>query len=504
MTDRPLRALIGHLRHALGQPDAGGLDDAELLKRWLTRRDQAAFEVLVWRYGPMVLNVCQRLLHHRQDIEDAFQATFLIFVRKAASIRKREGVGGWLYRVAYRVAVRAGSTKRRQQQREHSLGAVPAVDAGSDLDWGDVRPVLDEEIHRLALRYRAPFLLCYLQGRTNAEAARELGCPEGTVASRLARARELLRQRLLRRGITAGSAGFAFLLARNGLAVELPETLARGTVKAALGLAGGTAASRLVPSSAVYLTEGVLRTMFLKKVKMAALFILVVGVLGGSGLVYGLLAQEPPAPRTSESPSPEGAQSPRAPNLAGVFSPQEGILVFLGTPLKADEKVPAERIGTVKLGDQVVKYRKLRVGDTVEEGQILGQLDDELARVDMEIKQAEVRASQASVVASDKTRDEAQHRYYTQLRLQNGAVRNGTSEEDVRGAKLAWDRYIAEANRMRESLVVAQLELKKAQTIMAGYEIRCRVHGVIKAINVRPGEAVRKLEPVFSIKLPDE
>src|SRR5262249_1365227 len=161
-----------------------------LLQRWLARRDEAAFELLLWRHGPMVLALCRRLLRHAQDAEDAFQATFLTLVRKAGSIANREALAAWLYKVAYRVALRARAAAATRAALPITSMDLPAAEPAQDLLWRDLRPVLDEEVSRLPARFRGPFVLCYLEGKTNEQAARELGCPLGTVLSRLSRGRE--------------------------------------------------------------------------------------------------------------------------------------------------------------------------------------------------------------------------------------------------------------------------------------------------------------------------
>src|SRR5262245_41192493 len=172
MAHEPLGMFIRQLRRMVGPPEGGGLTDAQLLERWVAGRDEAAFEVLLWRHGAMVLGVCRRLLADPHDVDDAFQATFLTLVRRAAAVRKREALAGWLYRVAYRVALRARG--RRQQRAARETGGVEwlGADSESDFLWRDLRPVLDEEIQRLPDKYRSTFVLCHLQGLTNEEAAR--------------------------------------------------------------------------------------------------------------------------------------------------------------------------------------------------------------------------------------------------------------------------------------------------------------------------------------------
>ena len=228
-----IRRLRGDI--AAGQP--GGLSDAQLLDRWLVRRDQAAFEVLLWRHGPMILGVCRRVLNNDADVEDAFQAAFLLLVRKAAAIRRRESVAAWLYRTAYRVALRARQRMDKQSVRETTGVEWLPDDTSANVVWRDVRPILDEEINRLPEKYRIPFIRCYLEGCTNEEAAVEMGCPLGTIHSRLAWARERLRERLTRRGVTLATTGVTALLAHKAASAALSAPLARTTLQAAFAYA---------------------------------------------------------------------------------------------------------------------------------------------------------------------------------------------------------------------------------------------------------------------------
>src|SRR5262245_36773056 len=206
-----LRETLELFRHLT--PVAGaGLADGQLLARFAAARDEGAFEALVRRHGPLVLSICRRVLRHEQDAEDAFQATFLVLVRKADAIAKREALSSWLYGVAYHVARKAQARTVRRQARQTDLHDLPAADAAPEVLWRELRPVLDAEVNRLPPRYRAPFVLCYLQGKTNAQAARELGRPLGTIVAQLARARQQLRVRLARRGLALAAGGWVTLL----------------------------------------------------------------------------------------------------------------------------------------------------------------------------------------------------------------------------------------------------------------------------------------------------
>jgi RNA polymerase sigma factor (sigma-70 family) len=309
MGQEPLRSLLRGLRR-LGECAGAALSDAELLERFARRRDEAAFEVLVWRHGPLVLGVCRRLLRHEQDIEDAFQATFLALVRKAHTILRREAVGAWLYRVAYRVALAARGAASEQAARAQPWADQRATEGKDELLWRDLRPVLDEEVMRLPEKYRAPFVLCCLEGKTNEEAAAQLDCPRGTVLSRLARARQRLRGRLARRGVTLSAAALVTAAAERGLAA-LPAGLVELTIRAVPVGTAGAAAATGVSARVAALAEGVLRVMFVNRLKTVLLVAVMVALTGaGAGLLAaGMLPGEAGgAPQAGASaPQPEKA-----------------------------------------------------------------------------------------------------------------------------------------------------------------------------------------------------
>ncbi len=221
-------------------PAFSALTDGQLLDRFVGQRDQAAFELLLWRHGAMVLNVCWRVLRQAQEVEDAFQATFLTLARKAPSIARREAVVSWLYRVAFRVALAA---KARMPRTCPDVRDLPDMRAERTPVWDDLRTVLDEEIHRLPTRYRLPVVLCYLENQTNEEAARRLGCPVGTVFSRLARGRALLRARLTRRGIALSTGLLTTLMCANAATANVTDQLVHAALKTAMDFGAGAAAA---------------------------------------------------------------------------------------------------------------------------------------------------------------------------------------------------------------------------------------------------------------------
>ncbi|HWY86616.1 MAG TPA: sigma-70 family RNA polymerase sigma factor, partial [Gemmataceae bacterium] len=200
MATGQLTRLVHHLRRAALLRDGAGLTDAELLGMFLCRRDDAAFEALVRRHGPMVMGVCRRILSNLADAEDAFQATFVVLVRKASSVVPRATVGNWLYGVAYRTALAARRANVRRASKEKKVRDMPHPEPGPEATWQDLQPFLDEELSNLPDKYRMPVVLCDLEGRTRKEVARTLGIPDGTLSNRLATARKLLAKRLARHG----------------------------------------------------------------------------------------------------------------------------------------------------------------------------------------------------------------------------------------------------------------------------------------------------------------
>jgi RNA polymerase sigma-70 factor (ECF subfamily) len=227
MTSADGDTVISYLRMTLCAGTMAGAPDGELLEQFLAQRDEAAFAALLRRHGPMVWRVCRGLLAHPQDAEDAFQATFLILARKAAAIGRRQLLANWLFGVARRAALNMRALRARRARHEQSCGDLPDVPATVETPWDDIQAVLDEELARMPAKYRLPLLLCGLEGMTHAEAGAYLGWPTGTVAGRLSRGRELLRTRLLRRGVTAPAAALAALLAPDAASAAVPPRWSR-------------------------------------------------------------------------------------------------------------------------------------------------------------------------------------------------------------------------------------------------------------------------------------
>ncbi len=237
---------------------------------------------LVRRHGPMVLGVCRRVLHNSHDAEDAFQATFLVLARKAASVVKRESVGSWLYGTAYRTAMEARTMNARRRSRERPVENLPRpiVVPAEAQDW---RPLLDRELSLLPEKYRAAIVLCDLEGRTRKESARFLSINEGTLSSRLARGRTLLARRLTSCGVILSGGALMVALSQEA-AAALSANLVISTAKAAALVAAGHAAA--VSTTAVLLMKGVMKAMLLKKLRLVVGAVLVVMAVGAVGLGF--------------------------------------------------------------------------------------------------------------------------------------------------------------------------------------------------------------------------
>ncbi len=271
------------------------LSDQHLLQLFSDQQDESAFGSLLRRHGSMVLDVCRGVLGNEADVEDAFQATFLILARKAASIRKRGSVGSWLHGVAYRTALKARSRLTTRQKNE-ARAPARTISEPDDLTWREVRQIVHEELTGLAERYRAPLVACYLEGKTQHEAVAQLGLATSTLKERLERGRSLLRARLLRRGLGPAAVLLATAWPSATASACLPPTLVSSTIKAAsLFAVGQAAATGVISVKVAALTEGVLKTMFLTKLKLATAALVFAGFLA-SGVLAASLCAEPAKP----------------------------------------------------------------------------------------------------------------------------------------------------------------------------------------------------------------
>jgi RNA polymerase sigma factor (sigma-70 family) len=295
-----------------------GMTDGQLLGRFLSQGDAPALEALIRRHGPLVLSVCRRMLRRDQDVEDAFQATFLVLIRKASKLAGVEMIGNWLYGVSYRTAfrVRAASFRAAELERRYSWHAAAATPPPQPEVGGELAAILDDAVHGLPRKYREPVVLCLMQDLSRAEAARRLGVKEGTLSGRLARAKEMLADRLRRRGVTLSAAGLTICLSVGTASAVVSSKLLAVTVRSA-GRVWFSPADPTPPGTAdaVRLHEEVVREMVRVKfgVWLAAAGSLVAAGLLVTALIGKTVTREGPTP---PSPGPV-AQPGGAPLVAG-------------------------------------------------------------------------------------------------------------------------------------------------------------------------------------------
>jgi RNA polymerase sigma factor (sigma-70 family) len=276
-------AILRHLQQLAETQSAQGLTDRQLLQRFVQRREGDAFAALMRRHGRLVWGVCRHVLRREHDAEDAFQAAFLVLARRAASIRNLDSLASWLHGVAFRLAMNARRSATKRTDRERRAVENKEDASASDLGWRDLQAILDEELQRLPDRYRAPFVLCCLEGRSRAEAAAELGWKDGTISSRIATARRLLQDRLTRRGVTLPAVLTAGVLWGQSASACVPAALVKSALKSALLMEAGCEASRAVAPSVAALVKDGMKTVALAKLKIAAALMLAASLLGGIG-----------------------------------------------------------------------------------------------------------------------------------------------------------------------------------------------------------------------------
>lgn len=277
--------VVRQLRRAVLQVKDAERGDGELLERFITHRDDRAFESLVRRHGPMVLGVCQRVLRNQADAEDAFQATFVVFIRKAASIVPAAKVANWLYGVAHKTALKAGAMNRTRRVKERQAAMAPRRNAPDDVA-AQVLDILDRELHTLPEKYRTPIILCDLEGRSYKEAAAQLGCPAGTLSGRLTRARALLARRLASHGLLLPAGVLVTILAQRASASLSPSLIAWTVRTAALLATGKGVCTGVVSARVAVLAQGVLKMLLLSKLRIPTAVLLLVLAAIATGWIF--------------------------------------------------------------------------------------------------------------------------------------------------------------------------------------------------------------------------
>jgi RND family efflux transporter MFP subunit len=489
MAEHELTRLLSQIRRRAARGDAGP-SDAHLLERFAVGGDEAAFELLVWRHQRLVFGVCRRVLHDVHDAEDAFQATFLALARKAGSIGKRAALASWLYKVAYRAALTARAGRARRTTREQPIRAADEFAAppsfGNSLERQDLEAIVDEEVSRLPERFRVATVLCYLEGKTVEEAALQLGCPRGTVASRLARARQRLRTRLARRGLALTTASLTAAFGETSVWAATPERLVRATAQTArLYAAGSVAAGPGVPVTIATLTEEVLRAMFIRKLTTAtAILVACAGVLLlGSGVAFRIYANAgtEPAPLVVATDAPLGQNAARDP---GPVTPPTPVTVR--RPVQR-QTVPFEDFtgrleGTMGVSiravvDGVVQKVHFKSSEAIKKGSLLFEIDPRpsrsaLAPATVDLVVAETQLEAATEIL-EKARKAYEAGFLTRKTLDQIADERAIAQQKrdaVRAPTQRARRNPAEASRVvapANGTIVAQL-VKIGDSVSAG------------------------------------
>jgi RND family efflux transporter MFP subunit len=466
MHGRPATEVVDGVATLHDSGTACGQSDSELLEQFLRGRGavaEAGFAALVARHGPMVHRVCRGVLREANDADDAFQATFLILARKAGSIRQRGSIASWLYGVARRAALRARSQRLRRHQHEITAGAM-AMQHEEQNGEADLSQEVQDEVDRLAARYRSAVILCDLEGLTHEQAARELGIPVGTVKVRLSRARQRLRERLLRRGLAPALLGLG-VGARGSSWISAP--LVDSTVAAAMQIAAGQAATVSLPVA--LLVQGVNRAMVLAKVKLGVALLtgclplfLVVGLIvhavSGASRSGPLPAISAATPNQRDAPQDAKGAAPEARNI-------EAVRKMTFVPLiRADATLePRQSVAISSSVSGTIKQVLVDLGDRVKKGKLLLEIDAPELADDLE----EARALVA---------------------LEEARVRQVESHIGKKGetATTEADRQLAVAQ-----LKVAQVRLHKLENRMAAYRLTSPLDGVVSRRNAHVGEVVR-------------
>jgi RNA polymerase sigma factor (sigma-70 family) len=305
-----ISSFFRHLTRGMAAETLQDQSDRQLVERLVAGRDDAVFEAIVRRHGPMVFRVCWRVLQQEPDAEDAFQTTFLILARQLHTVRRHASLASWLHGIAHRVALKARAQDATRRRREQKTTAARFPD---EVAWGDVRAVLDAELEHLPGKWRLPLILCYLEGQTQDEAAKQLGSSQRTLRRRLEEAKEALGRRLTARGVVWPAALSAVLLSDCIAPAALAPRLVSSTVEVACIVTGRAALKAVVSARVIALTEGVLKTMLTSKLKIATAALVMVTALavGAGGLLYQMQAAQPPAGHPKSVTVPPGVSATR-------------------------------------------------------------------------------------------------------------------------------------------------------------------------------------------------
>jgi RNA polymerase sigma factor (sigma-70 family) len=514
MPGGPSLAVLHDVRTLFDAGTATGLSDRQLLERFAGRRDASsdlAFEVLVVRHGPMVLRVCRNLLRNPDDALDAFQATFLVLVQQSGSIRQRESVGGWLYGVACRIAARARveTARRRKFEERRMLRVVEAVEPSSrdETDEAEFGPIVQDEVRRLPERYRTVVVLCYWQGLTQEQAAAQLGCPLGTVRSRLARARKLLHRRLTRRG-SAPLAGVVAALIDGGAASAVPRLppvapeLLHSTVQAMARVAAGSLTSQVATGLTAYLVQRTLWSITMLKISSVLAATAVVGIMGIGVAIAAQRAVKAPTVGTVGHVVGESTakNKPHEPAEAG-RADSSGVG---GQTTRSDR--------TEKLYSNMEGYNRIIAivpnGSWVKKGDVVCELDsaairDKLVDQDIATKTAAANSERAKLgreVAEIAVIEYVEGIYVCELQeiemqIKTAQAELAVAEDDLEAAREAFKQH-AVPGRKR---AIAELTLQKARFALELAQSRRKL-----LVDYTRGKRIKELKAAVEVSRAEE
>jgi RNA polymerase sigma factor (sigma-70 family) len=399
MPEKQPSAVLRHIRRLVLMPAAPDTTDSQLLERFVLRREQEAFAELVRRHEAMVWGVCRRVLRNHADAEDAFQAAFCVLACKASSIRKRASIGAWLYLVSYNIALKARLNAKRQQILDRQAAIRCPADPQAEATEREVWALLDEELCRLPEKFRAPLVLCYLEGRTHAQAAQELGYRPGSISWRLARGQQLLRRRLVRRGLTLSAGMLSALLLRESTVARAACLVGCVSEAALIRSISCSGTGGALSANVVLLTKGALHAMWITKVRMAAALVLAVSVIsaGGGLAAYRALAAAPQDSASQATPaSPNNRQDDELKKALARIAVLEKQLAEQGhAGGQKSDSIPALPPETGPRRRMTSEAEQRLQADAVQ------RMEDEVEVLQAEVdaKQAEVHATEISLAA---------------------------------------------------------------------------------------------------------
>jgi RND family efflux transporter MFP subunit len=475
MAERSLDSLVDQLQRVAAERDKL-VPDGALLDRFLQTQDPATFELIVWRHGAMVQAVCRQVLGHSGDVDDAFQATFLVLLRRARSIRNRDSLAGWLHGVAFRLAHRCRRTLLTRQRHEQNA-AQPEAWHPPCSDASEIGPIIHAEIDRLPERLRRPFVLCEIEGRTDAEAAALLAIPYGTVISRLSRARQRLRRRLIQRGVTLGAAGLASVFSVEPVSAALVSAAVKGVLQSNAGSA--------MAGPAATLAKGVVQAMFVRKMKTIAVSLLAALVACGVGVTVIARQMESARaaekfPTDSDQPVPDQSKSSRAGDNQQPAKPAEVAVtkpvmrtvtdyLFISGHLKASSTV----VIRPRVSGMLAKIA-FKDGAEVQQGQILFEIDSNVYRAELDRARSAIVVAEARVKLADAT-----------------AKRMATLHSSGNVGQDEVDKAAAERTEAEAAVFQAKSNLEQAQRNIDLTHVTAPISGQIGQHLIDPGNVVK-------------